>query len=69
MISLESRDPKKAAHSEELAKQMAEWEAKNGPVQTIPCGVGAPTLPYSVTMGGKAKRNPVKPTNLDVEDD
>lgn len=29
-------DPSKAALSDEIAAQVAEWEAKNGKVQTIP---------------------------------
>jgi hypothetical protein len=48
---------------------MAEWEAKNGPVVTQPCGKGAATIPFSVTVQGVPKRNHTKPTNLDAKDD
>jgi hypothetical protein len=69
MISMDTRDPKKAALSAELAEAVAEWEAKHGPIVTIPCGNGAPVAPFSITTkGGVAKRNPDKPTNLDMED-
>ena len=70
MVSMETMDPKKEALRQEVAQQIAEWEAKHGPIQTIPCGVGAPVQPFSITnKDGVAKRNPNKPTNLDVDDD
>jgi hypothetical protein len=69
IVSLETIDPKKRALSREVAKHIAEWEAKNGPVVTQPCGKGAATIPFSVTVQGVPKRNHTKPTNLDAKDD
>jgi len=70
MISMESPDPKKEALRREVAEQVKSWEAANGPVVTLPCGLGAPAAPFSITTKGRvARRNPYKPTNLDMEDE
>jgi hypothetical protein len=67
MIPMETRDPKKKALSEELAKQMADWEAKHGKIKTSPIVPPAKHKPFSINSGGQAKRNPERPTNLDLE--
>jgi hypothetical protein len=69
MVSLDTRDPKKIALSDEVARQVSEWEAKHGKVQTTPCGVGAKAIPWSINKNGKAAKNPAKPSNLDMDDD
>jgi hypothetical protein len=69
MISMETRDPKKKALSDDLAKAMAEWEAKHGKVVTSPVLPPAKHKPFSINSGGKAMRNPERPTNLDLQDD
>ena len=56
----ETRNPTKAQQSAEIAEQVAEWETKNGPIQTIPCSMdqAAPAQAFSINRDGKARRNP-----------
>jgi len=69
MISMESPDPKKEALRREVAEQVAEWESRKGKIGTAPIRTKTLDQPFSITTkGGVAKRNPDKPTNLDMED-
>lgn len=60
-----SVDPAKVAAREMLARQMAEWEAKNGPVKTLPIGISADydgytTKEHREMMREKARKAAVK---------
>ena len=52
-----------------MAKQIAAWEAENGPVQTLPIRIGdAPVETFSINIPGKPKAMPTSSQALRAKD-